>query len=66
MEGVIKIQRDVEVRELRVYNNKSEAVWATTNQPTPGAGVTNDPAAWFINTYTNKAKNVRIGNYVLS
>lgn len=66
MEGVIKIQRDVEVRELRVYNNKSEAVWATANQPTPGAGVTNDPAAWFINTYTHKAKNVKIGNYVLS
>lgn len=67
LNGVIKIYREVEVREIRVSNNdKSKALWVSTNQPSPGAGLTNDPAAWFIHSGFKKAQTVTLGAYTLS
>lgn len=54
MNGVIKIKRQVEVREYREHgSNKNKSYdlrWVSTNNPTPGGGYSNDPAYWFINS----------------
>lgn len=70
MNGVVKIKRDVEVREFREFgsdrNRRIEAAWVSSNQPSPGGGFQNDPGAWFITSGVTKAKNVSLGNYLLS
>lgn len=52
MNGVVKLKRQVEVREIRQHgsdkNRSYDLAWVSDNNPAPGGGYSNDPAYWFI------------------